>query len=148
VLSDEESARVELDPAHKGVFAMYVFREGGGGSSLNISDGDDLAECKEEDGIRGLKATAIQKRGLSLAEVQARLGRATGRGVQKGKLVAKPEPKKEAGKRQMRKGDRGLLDEEAEGKEGSKLNRVPFKPDPEPAAAVFVRYYTTPPVAD
>ena len=31
VLSDDESAKVELSPDHKGFFSMFVFREGAAG---------------------------------------------------------------------------------------------------------------------
>ena len=62
VLSDDESAKVELAPEQKGVFSMFVFREGASGAMNVSTEGGDLS-----------RSPKLQPGKRSLADVQAGL---------------------------------------------------------------------------
>jgi len=134
VLSDEESAEVELAPEQKGVFSLFVFR-GESSVAMDIStEGGDLGRSlKMKPGVHGR------------AEVQASLRTATHTRVSNGRLLAEhvtrhPVPIRRA----PQKGGRGLVVEDSSRAPGSSLNRVDARLDPQPSMSLFIRYYTAP----
>jgi hypothetical protein len=138
VLSDDDSAKVELAPEQKGMFSMFVFRPGGSTSnteSLNVSAADaELSQSpKQEPGAR------------SLADVQAGLRAATHHHAVNGRLVAEHVTHRVLSPRHAtQKGGRGLIVQDTEAKAGGSLNRVESKLDTQPAMSLFIRYWTAP----
>ncbi|HKI18386.1 MAG TPA: hypothetical protein VKA15_10920 [Isosphaeraceae bacterium] len=133
VLSDEESAKVELAPEHKGVFSLFVFRAGSSAAMDISTEGGDLG-----------RSPKMKPGAHSRAEVQASLRTATHTRVSNGRLLAErvtrhPVPPRRA----TQKEGRGLVVEDTSSA-GSSLNRVDAKLDPQPAMSLFIRYYTGP----
>ena len=133
VLSDEESAKVELAPDHRGVFSLFAFRAGSAPAGLNISsEGGNLA--------RSVKGKAVPH---TLTEAQANLRTATHTSVAKGRLLAERSARYATPARHAtRKGARGLVVEDTQATSGGTLNRVETKFDAEPVVSLFIRYYS------
>jgi hypothetical protein len=141
VLSDDDSAKVDLAPDQKGVFSMFVFRPGGSTSStdgMNVSAaGGELSRLpKYRPGAR------------SLSDVQAAIRAANGTYAANGRLVAEHVAAHTARPRHaIRKTARGLIVQESQASSGSNLNRVEAKLDTQPAMSLFIRYWTAPTTA-
>ena len=133
VLSDDESAKVDISPEQKGVFSFFVFRPGSS-SGMNVtSDGGDLAESSNS-----------KTDSTDLSEVQRSLRAATHTRTKNGKLLNETSRKQESHPRHVsKKGNRGLV-VEGDATAGGKLNRIDAKLDPQPAISQFIRYYTGP----
>jgi len=133
VLSEDESAKVDLSPDQKGVFSLFVFRPGPS-SGMNVSTDDgDLAETSK-----------TKPDSTSLSEVQRSLRAATRTHATNGKLVHDPSARPESRPRHVsKKGNRGLV-VEGEASAGGKLNRLDTKLDSQPSMSLFIRYYTGP----
>jgi hypothetical protein len=134
VLSDDESAKVQLAPEWKGVFSMYVFQQQQGNSeTMNVTtEGGQLS-----------RSPRLQPGKRSLADVQASLRAATHTRVVNGRLVAERVSRPtHAVRHATRKGDRGLIVQDTQSKTGSSLNRVGTTFDPQPTMSVTIRYYT------
>jgi hypothetical protein len=138
VLSDYDSAKVELAPEQKGVFSMFVFRPGG---STSASEGLNISAPAAE-----LSRSPKHQAGArSLADVQAGLRDATHTHAVNGRLVAehvalRPVPPRHV----TQKGGRGLIVQDTQATAGSNLNRIDSKLDTQPAMSLFIRYWTAP----
>src|SRR5205085_1397157 len=124
VLSEEESARVEMAPENKGVYSVYVFREGSG-DGMNI----ELARKVREQARSATEAKEKYRRGLNVKEVNGRLVRDT---AARGRST---------GTHAKRKGGRGLVVAGDETTTGSQLKELQVKFDPEPVMSLFIRYH-------
>jgi hypothetical protein len=127
VLSDEESAKVEMAPEHKGVFALVVFREGSGSSSdnaLNI----ELARKLRDKGKSGAEASDKLKRALHVHEVN-------------GRLVPNAATQRSPSTHNAKRHDRGLI-VAGEAGTGSQLKELQVKFDPQPVMSLLIRYYS------
>jgi hypothetical protein len=133
VLSDDESAKVDISPEQKGVFSFFVFRPGSS-SGMNVStDGGDLAESAD-----------TKTDSTDLSEVQRGLRAATGTHAKNGRLLTETRRKRESHPRDVsKKGNRGLV-VEGDATAGGNLKRIDAKLDPQPAISQFIRYYTGP----
>lgn len=121
VLSDEESDRVELSPEHKGVYSLFVFREGAG--TMNISGADSMEYSRRPKN----RSTSAQAAAAAQKEVSQ-----------------KPPARNRTTARQGK--GRGIVVGEESGTSGAALNQVENKFDPQPAAAIFIRYWQSPAV--
>lgn len=121
VLSDEESQKIELSPEHKGIYSLFVFREGAGAMNISSADNTDLSRRPKN---RSASAQAAATAHTELSHKLPSRSRSTAR---QGK-------------------GRGIVVGEESGTSGAALNRVENKFDPQPAAAIFIRYWQTPPV--
>jgi hypothetical protein len=135
VLSDEDSAKAELNPDQKGVFGMFVFHPvaAGTATALNISaEGGELARSpKPHAGPR------------SLTELQAALHAANHTRAVNGRLEAeRPSHPTPPARHARQKGGRGLVVEDTQSSTGSTLNRMDTAFDPQPVVSLFIRYYT------
>jgi hypothetical protein len=127
VLSDEESAKAELAPEHKGVYSLFVFKEGSGGGDLNV----ELGRRVKQKSHSAAEAREKYQRALHVKEVN-------------GRLVRDTTPHKEAPPQHAQRGKdgRGLVVAGEEATAGSHLKELQVKFDPEPMMALFIRYYT------
>lgn len=129
VLSDAESAKVEMAPEHKGVYSVFVFREGtpSNDTALNI----ELARKVRQQSKSPHEAKEKLKRALHVKEdVNGRLVRDTS--------ATHSAP---ATKNAKSLGSRGLVVAGNEATTGSQLKELQTKFDPEPIMSVLVRYY-------
>jgi hypothetical protein len=138
VLSDDDSAKVDLAPEQKGVFSMFVFRPGGSTSnseSLNVSAADgELSQSPK-----------TQPATSSLADVQAGIRAVTHTRAVNGRLVAEHVVRRPVSPRHVtQKGGRGLIVQDTQATSGGNLNRVDSKLDSQPAMSLFIRYWTAP----
>ena len=134
VLSDEESAAVELAPEQKGVFSLFVFRAESAMAMDISTEGGDLG--------RSLK---MKPGAHCRAEVQASLRKATRTQVSNGRLLAEHVTRYPVSKRPTtQEKSRGLVVEDSSVATGSTLNRVDARLDHQPAMSLFIRYYTGP----
>lgn len=127
VLSDEESAKVEMVPEHKGVFSVYVFREGSGQTAMNIE-----------------LARKVREKSMSAAEAKENLKKVFQVKESNGKLLSDPGTRSHSTstKNVKRAGHRGLIVGGGESGEGSQLKELQLKWDPEPVMCLFIRYYS------
>jgi hypothetical protein len=138
VLSDDDSAKVELAPEQKGMFSMFVFRPV---SSTATADGLNVSSATGE-----LSRSPRHQSGTrSLADVQAGIRAATHTHAVNGRLVAEHVATQSKPTRHVtQKGSRGLIVQDTEATSGSSLNRVDSKLDSQPAVSLFIRYWTAP----
>jgi hypothetical protein len=137
VLSDEDSAKADLNPDQKGVFAMYVFHPvaAATANALNIStEGGELSRSpKPHAGTR------------SLTELQADLHATNHTRAVNGRLVAeRPSQPTPPARHVRQKGGRGLVVDDTQSSAGGTLNRKDTTFDPQPVVSLFIRYYNGP----
>lgn len=132
VLSDEESAKVEMAPEHKGVYSLYVFSEGTG--SAETAQNIELARKIRAKSNSASEAKENLKRGLHVKEVNGRLVRDSSA------TSARP-----ATRHAKNPSGRGLVVAGNEAGTGSQLKELQVKFNPEPIMTVFVRYYADAP---
>ena len=134
VLSDDDSAKSDLAPDQRGIFALYAFRQVATPDStvLNISsEGGGLA-----------RSPAHQAGPRTLPELQAALRVANHTHASGARLLAdrvEHRPGKVRAARQH--GGRGLVVEDTQSTAGSGLNRVDKPFDPQPTFSLSIRYY-------